>query len=157
MAAAPRALLMEEAHLRRRGNARRSGLSCEALLSQGASVQLLAHLLCLGGERYVTQQFIQVLSSYDAVCLQRLHLNWCRLMSMCKMRGHHPQHVSVFGKERRTLNRAKPGFLRVRPEGDKFRIVFYIANDDRFPEPQSPAARRPVVFFDPPKSFQKVC
>ena len=33
MAAAPRALLMEEARLRRRGNARRPGLSGQALLS----------------------------------------------------------------------------------------------------------------------------
>jgi len=77
-------------------------------------------------------------------------------MSMCEMRGHHPEHVSVLGDERRTLDRTKPGFLRIRPESGKFGIVFHVANDDRFPNPQSLSAGRTVVFFDPPKGLQKV-
>ena len=61
-------------------------------------------------------------------------------MSMRKKRGHQPEHISVFGDERRTLDRAKLGSLRVRPESGKLGIVFYIAKDDRFAKPQGTAA-----------------
>ena len=87
-------------------------------------------MLCLGAERDIAEQIVHMLGRDAAIEFQRLHLDRRRLMRMGKMRRDQPQQVSGFCKERRALDGALPGRLRVFHEGSILDVFLDIGDDD---------------------------